>query len=52
MARAFNYGIPAPLDPRKSQFPTTRSEKKFLKEPVPELGQADQWKGVKILGAG
>jgi hypothetical protein len=52
MTRVFNYGIPAPIDLRESQFPTTRSEKKFLKEPVPELGLADQWKGVKILGAG
>lgn len=52
MSGDFNYGIPRPLEPRKSQFPTTTQEKKFLREPVPELETADQWKGVKIVGAG
>jgi len=40
------------VDPRRSQYPDTTAKKLFLKSPIPELGTAARWKGVRILGAG
>lgn len=40
------------VEPRRSQYPDPTAKKQFLKNAIPKLGASEEWKGVRILGAG